>query len=84
MSPIQMSRFSEAVLQGWITDTVDVVVNGDETPASALFAERFESLDTTRWMVRGDPQPLPVRVDGGPALALRGDGIGNDLLQTHR
>jgi DNA-binding SARP family transcriptional activator len=63
-----------ATAAGWITDSVVVRVEG-ALPDQALWADRFDTLDTSRWTPIGHPTVAPRRLDGQPVLELLGDGV---------
>lgn len=67
-----------ASVYGWMSDTTEVDVVADRTPPGALLADRFGTFDTTRWVAFGAPRPAAVTLPDGPALDLRGDGVGSD------
>jgi len=73
-----------ASVHGWLKDSVLVSVDASSAPSEALLAERFEVLDSALWTGLGFPPMLPVREPDGPALLLRGDGTGEDGLQSVR
>ena len=62
---------------GWLRTSVEVEVSGD-AGTGPLVADRFDVLDTQRWLPVGHPQPISVTRDGEPALLLRGDGLHDD------
>ncbi|MFW5951536.1 MAG: AAA family ATPase, partial [Gemmatimonadota bacterium] len=62
-----------ATYRRWLSDTIVVDVHGDEGP-SVVMADDFRTLDEDRWVEVGSPTVASTRVDGGPALALLGDG----------
>jgi len=66
-----------ASLDGWLADSAEIVVP-EAQPATLLFQERFQTLDSTVWMPVGQPTPSVVRLEDGPALSLEGDGIFKD------
>jgi DNA-binding SARP family transcriptional activator len=71
-----------ASVYGWMADTVDIVVSADRAPSDALLADRFVTFDTTKWAVLGDPSPAAVSLTDGPALDMRGDGVGADGIRS--
>lgn len=70
-------------LPNGIRDTVPVVVHA-VAPRTIVVHERFEHLDTTRWLVVGEPLPTLDTVDGEPALRLGGDEKYADGLVLRR
>ncbi len=63
------------IVAGWgysFRDTVTVEVDY-EGPGSAFFMDRFQSLDTTRWIPVGYPRPLVVERAGDSVLLLNGN-----------
>ncbi|MDX1746211.1 MAG: Ig-like domain-containing protein, partial [Halobacteriales archaeon] len=59
-----------------LKDSVKVTVQASRAPV--ILRDRFETLDTLRWVVGGSPVPVADRVDGRPVLRLRGDGRWRD------
>ncbi len=62
-----------AHVDGWLTDSVPLLVIGDAHPGT-LLRDGFETLDLSRWHLLGDPVPIPDEFRGSPILRLRGDG----------
>jgi len=63
------------IVAGWgysFRDTVTVEVDY-EGPGAAFFMDRFQSLDTTRWIPVGYPRPVVVERGGDSVLLLNGN-----------
>lgn len=70
------------VVAGWgqsFRDTVIVEVRY-EGPGTALFMDRFQTLDTTRWLSVGYPRPVVVEREGDSVLFLNGNERSTDGL----
>ena len=63
-----------ATLDGWLADTLRIAVRRGVDVEERLLSERFDSLDTSRWQLLGEPPPATGTIDGEPALLLGGDG----------
>jgi hypothetical protein len=73
-----------ASVQGWIADTLGVRVTGASLAREALLADPFQTFDTTVWATYGTPTPAIALGTQGPALDMRGDGVGSDGIMSRR
>ncbi len=75
----------QASIDGWLTDSLTVVVTEPDETSPLLFTDSFPTLDLSRWLIEGDSTQPPYSIqtdDGHPALRLTGDGMYTDRLQT--
>ncbi len=72
-----------ARVDGWLTDSVGIVVTNDAVAEALVLSDSFPRLDPSRWHLLGDPQPRPVVDDEGrPSLYLNGDGRFHDGIAS--
>ncbi len=73
-----------AVVDDWLRDSVSIqVVAAPGDTAVLALADSFPSIDTTRWIVLGDPPPAALFDDDArPALDLTGDGRYSDGIAS--
>lgn len=71
-----------ARVDGWLTDTVSIVVTG-EAVGDLLFAEGFTELSEDVWIVVGHPPPSIVQGPQGPVASIGGDAVWTDGIRSH-
>lgn len=72
-----------ARVDGWIEDSVQVIVEQEVAPNTLAFSDSFPQFDSSVWYGLGDPVPYALRTaDGRPALYLNGDGRFGDGLAS--
>lgn len=71
-------------VQGWIADSLMLHVTSASLPREALISDPFREFDADRWYVFGQPGPIQVMTDAGPAVDLNGDGVGADGILSRK
>lgn len=68
-------------VDGWLKDTVTVVVTG-EVVDELLLAEDFDEFPGDKWDIEGQPAPIRVETPDGPGLSAGGDAVWSDGVRS--